>query len=56
MTLYATFDSRCGWCQGEIAEGEPIAKLDDEWVHESCALEGDEENDDGFEVVLDDAL
>lgn len=50
MPSYANFTSRCGVCQSPIEEGEPIEKLDDEWVHEACYL--DEAGDD-FEPVLD---
>jgi hypothetical protein len=35
----ATFESRCGWCDEPIHEGDKINKVDDEWVHAECVEE-----------------
>lgn len=50
MKLYpieARHTSRCGICDDEIAEGELIVNLDDEWVHAGCA------DEEGHEVATD---
>lgn len=39
----ASFESRCGLCDGSIAEGDDIVKVDDEWVHADCAVEAGED-------------
>jgi hypothetical protein len=41
--MIARFPGRCGLCQRPIEEGDEIVQLDDEWVHEACA---DDEEDD----------
>lgn len=35
----ATYDSRCGLCDGMIEEGEPIGRVDGEWCCEDCIAE-----------------
>jgi len=37
--MQATYEGKCGVCQGTIEAGEEIVKIEGEWVHEECASE-----------------
>lgn len=35
----AWFPGRCGWCDEGFEEGDPISKVDGQWVHRECEEE-----------------
>jgi hypothetical protein len=39
MSIKAQFQSRCGWCDETIYEGDDIEKVEGEWCHKDCANE-----------------
>jgi hypothetical protein len=52
VSIFASYESRCGVCDGLIIEGDEIQQLEDEWVHEQCAVEMLSE-EDNFEVTFE---
>lgn len=48
QVIAAGYESRCTICEEEIAEGDAIVHLDDEWVHAACAEENGEDVDWGL--------
>lgn len=42
--ILSAYMSRCQLCEKTVEEGDPIVKVDDEWVHAQCA------EDEGYEV------
>jgi len=43
LSIRAQRRTRCGMCDGMIEEGDPIVKVDDEWVHSTCAEDAGED-------------
>lgn len=41
--VLARFDSKCGICLDTIFEGDPMVKVEEEWVHEDCGRDHLEE-------------